>query len=160
MDIKKILLTLIYVVLALILITVLVYLSLQSNFAKVKSIEDSKGYERKANFYKELYHSKNFKRDESNDNLLSLGEFTVNINKDINYNKLLMKVSIETQEDTIDLIMDSQSVIRNDVIDSIMNLGSAAVTPVNVSKEIKNTLNQRLKKDAIKEVYLEEFIIQ
>ena len=159
MDTRKILKILLYVILSFVLIAILIYLSLDSNFAKANNKNDrasDAGYKMKVKYYKEVYNSTKFKRNVSNENILSLGHFTVNVNN----NKLILKVSIETEEDTIDKIMNTQSVIRNDVIDSVTNLKSLNINQGNISKAIKNALNNRLRRDVIKEVYFEEFIIQ
>ena len=163
MDIRKILKNLIFVVLAILMILTLIHFSLESDFAKVNSkgpATSDAGYKMKTKYYKELYYSTKFKRNANNENILSLGYFTVNINNNAKYNKLMIKVTIETEKDTIDSIMGSQSVIRNDVIDSVINLKSSSINPKNVSTEIKNNLNDRLKGNVVKDVYFEEFIIQ
>ena len=163
MDIRKILKNLIIVVVSILAILILIHFSLESDFAKVNSqnqkVSDA-GYKMKTKYYKELYHPTKFKKDSNNENILSLGSFTININNDTKYNKLMISVSIETEEDTIDSIMGSQAVIRDDVIDSVINLKSSNINPESVSIGIKNNLNNRLKGNVVKNVYLEEFIIQ
>ncbi|MEA3229129.1 MAG: flagellar basal body-associated FliL family protein, partial [Campylobacterota bacterium] len=91
--------------------------------------------------------------------ILSLGYFTVNIDS-VKNNKLMTKVTVEMQEDVIDMVMSNQAVIRDDVINSISNLESSDVNPTNISRYIKNSLNTRMQKDVVKGVYLEEFVIQ
>lgn len=163
MDIRKMVKNLFFVVLSILIILILVHFSLESDFAKVnakKSNGGDAGYKMKTKYYKELYYSTKFKRNTDNENVLSLGYFTVNINNNTKYNKLMIKVSIEIQKNAIDSIMDSQAVIRNDVIDSVINLNSSSINPKNVSTEIQNNLNKRLKGNVVKDVYFEEFIIQ
>ena len=160
MNIRKILARSILIVLFSSAVLILFELALESDFAKVNSKNaqcSAAGYKMKTKFYEELYYSTEFKRDLNNDNMLSLGNFIVNTN---NQRKLIMKVTIETEEDTIDTIMDRQSVIRNDVIDSILNLKSSCINQDRASREIKKNLNQRLKADVVKNVYFEKFIIQ
>ncbi|WP_345993367.1 flagellar basal body-associated FliL family protein [Sulfurimonas sp. HSL-1716] len=163
MDIKKIFTSLIFVLSVIFIILMVIKVALKSDFANVSNRNgqgSDAGYKMKTKFYKEFYYSTNFKRNPSNDNMLSLGNFTVNINSNREQNKLIMKVSIETKEGVIDDIMDRQSVIRNDVIDSVMNLRSSTINQENVSTAIKENLNKRLKGDVIKNVYFERFIIQ
>ncbi len=163
MNIKKILKNLFYVLLSILAIIVLVHFSLESDFAKVnsdnKKVSDA-GYKIKTKYYKELYYSTKFKRNTNNENILSLGYFTVNINNKAKNNKLMIKVTVEIEEGVIDSIMSNQSVIRNDVIDSVINLKSSSVNPENVSTAIQNNLNKRLRSNVVKDVYFEEFIIQ
>ena len=161
MDIRTILKTLVFIILTILVIILLVYFSLQSDFAKVNSKQGSggsdAGYKMKTKYYKELYYSTQCKRDSDNKNLLSLGHFTINL---VNDRKLVIKASIKTDEETIDIIMDNQAVIRNDVINSVVNLKSSNVTPKKISSEIQKYLNNRFKDDTVKDVYLEEFLIQ
>ena len=154
---------LLFAVLAIFIIMILIHFSLQSDFAKVnvkKNEGVDAGYKMKSKYYKEFYYPTKFKRDTRNENILSLGSFTININNNVKNNKLMIKVSVETEEDVIDSFMGSQSVIRDDVINSVINLSSSKINPANVSTAIQNNLNKRLKGNVVKGVYLEEFIIQ
>lgn len=163
MNLRKILISLMFILSFALLVMILIKLSLESDFAKVstKKLHGSDaGYKMKTKYYEELYYSTGFKRNPSNENMVSLGNFTVNVNDNLIHNKLLIKVSIEADEDVIDDIMDRQSVIRNDVIDSIMNLKPAGITQERLSIEIKKNLNNRLKGDVVKNVYFEKFIVQ
>ena len=160
MNIRKILISLIFIVLFILVVSILIKFSLESDFAKINSKNlhgGDAGYKMKTKYYKELYYSTEFKRDASNENMLSLGNFTVNIH---DHKKLIMKVSIETEKDTIDTIMARQSVIRNDVIDSIINLKVKGINQESASIAIKNNLNKRLEGDVVKNVYFEKFLIQ
>lgn len=163
MDIRKILITLIFIVSFILAGLILMKLALQSEFSKINSKTfhgSDAGYKMKTKYYKELYYSTQFSRNPRNKNIVSLGNFTVNVNNSKNHNKLIMKVAIETEEDSIDDIMSRQSVIRNDVIDSIMNLRYSGINQESLSREIKTNLNKRLNGEVVKNVYFEKFLIQ
>ena len=75
MDTRKILKILLYVILSFLLIAILIYLSLDSNFARANNKNDKTsdaGYKMKMKYYKEVYNSTKFKRNVSNENILSL----------------------------------------------------------------------------------------
>lgn len=163
MNLRKILISLMFILSFALLVIVLIKLSLESDFAKVSTKKlhgDDSGYKMKTKYYKEFYYSTGFKRNPSNENMVSLGHFTVNINDNMRHSKLLVKVSIEAEDDAIDEIMKRQSVIRNDVIDSILDIKSSGVDQERLSIEIKKNLNKRLKGDVVKNVYFEKFIVQ
>lgn len=163
MNLRKILISLMFILSSALLIMILIKLSLESDFAKVNTKElhgSDAGYKMKTKYYKELYYSTGFTRNPNNENMVSLGNFTVNINDNMMHNKLIIKVSIEADEDAIDDIMGRQSVIRNDVIDSILDIKSSGINQERLSIEIKNNLNKRLKGDVVKNVYFEKFIVQ
>ncbi len=163
MNFRKILIGLIFILSFSLIVVILIKLSLESDFAKVstKSFHgDDSGYKMKTKYYKELYYSTGFKRNLSNENMVSLGHFTVNINDNMRHSKLLIKVSIEADDDAIDEIMKRQSVIRNDVIDSIFDMKSSGINQERLSIEIKKNLNKRLEGDVVKNVYFEKFIVQ
>lgn len=152
----------VFIVLAILVVLILIKFSLESDFAKLNDVDiegSDAGNQMKAQYYKELHHSSKFKKSAKNDNILSLGYFTVNIDS-VKNNKLMTKVTVEMQEDVIDMVMSNQAVIRDDVINSISNLESSDVNPTNISRYIKNSLNTRMQKDVVKGVYLEEFVIQ
>ena len=162
MHMKKILKTLLIVILAVLFTVLLIYLSLQSDFAKVnskKSGGSADAYKVKTKYSKDFHYPTKFQRSSDNDDIVSLGYFNLNVNNGTQ-RTLMMKVSVETEEGAIEKIMNTQSVIRNDVIDSVMHLKSSKVNPSNVANAIQDQLNKRLKKETIKEVYFEEFIIQ
>ena len=162
MKIREILNAFVITVLTILTILILIHFSLESDFAKVNQKNgkgSDAGYKMKTKYYKEFYYSTKFKKNENNENVLSLGYFTVNINN-TKHNKLIIKVSIKTKKEAIDGLIDNQSVIRSDVINSVINIDSSNINPKRVSAEIKKGLNNRLKNETIQEVYFEEFIVQ
>jgi len=162
MHIREVLKNLIFIILSILAILILAHFSLESDFAKVNQKNgkgSDAGYRMKTKYYKEFYYSTKFKENINNENILSLGYFTVNINN-TKHNKLIIKVSIKTKKEAIDSIMDNQSVIRNDVINSVVNIDSSNINPKRVSAEIKKGLNNRLKNETVEDVYFEEFIVQ
>ncbi|MBU0632973.1 flagellar basal body-associated FliL family protein [bacterium] len=164
MNLRKTLLSLIFILSFILVALILVKFALESDFAKLNSKNfhgNDSGYKMKTKYYKELYYATGFKRSTKNNNIVSLGYFNININDNMRHNKLIIEVAIETGEDTIDTIMDRQSVIRNDVIDSVLNIkSSGGITQENVSREIKKKLNKRLNANVVKNVYFEKFIVQ
>lgn len=161
MTSRDILKTIIVIILALLMVLALVYYALQSDFAKLnqRSGGSADGYKMKTKFYKEYYYSTKFKTDINNKNVVSLGHFAINI-KGTDNSKLIIKVVIKTKDGSVDSIMGNQSVIRNDVIDSVANIRASSINPQRVSEEIKKGLNYRFRGRAIEDVYFDEFIVQ
>ena len=148
-----------FIILILFILTValLSYFAMQSDFAQIsKKVDAARSYKMKTKYAKELVYSTKFRKNSSNDSILSLGDFTINLKS----RKLIMKVSIESDEDTIDTIMEYQSVIRNDVINSATNTKNSAISQAKLAQNIKEKLNSRLKENAVKEVYFEKFLLQ
>ena len=137
-------------------IGIIIYGALQSDFAQHYQKSDAEIYKMKSQYAKKLFYDTSFKRSEKNDEILSLGDFTVNLEN----HKLVTKISIATDEDTIDMFIDNQSVIRNDVINSIMSLKGRAVNQESISREVKKSLNSRFERDNVRDVYFEKFLIQ
>ena len=144
-------------ILGLMAIGILIYLAMQSNFAQhYKKAGDAESYKIKSKYAKELYYSKKFKRSKNSDEILSLGDFTVNIDQ----SKLIMKVSVDADEDTIESFMKNQSVVRDDVINSVIKLRGKKVDQDSVSDAIKSSLNSRFRRDKVRDVYFETFLKQ
>ena len=143
-------------ILFILMLGIIIYGALQSDFAQHYKKSDADVYKMKNKAAKRLFYDTSFKRSSENDEILSLGDFTVNLAS----RKLITKISIATDEDTIEMFMENQSVIRNDVINSIISLKGRTTNQDTIAREIKNTLNSRFKKENIKDVYFEKFLIQ
>jgi len=162
MRIKKILEKVFYTLLFIGVLLLSVHYSLKSDFANMKNTSAGKdgGITLRSEYAKESNYYTKFRKDINNENVLSLGNYTVNVNNEMKTTKLIMKVSIDTNEDTIDQIMENQSVVRSDVINSVRNLSASNINQESLSKEIKNNLNKRFKKNDINDVYFEKFLTQ
>ena len=143
-------------ILIILMLGIVIYGALQSDFAQHYKKSDADVYKMKNKAAKRLFYDTSFKRSNENDEILSLGDFTVNLTS----RKLITKISVATDEDTIEMFMENQSVIRNDVINSIISIKGRAVNQDTISKEIKNSLNSRFQQEKIRDVYFEKFLIQ
>ncbi len=143
-------------ILIILAIGLIIFGALQSDFAQHYKKSDADTYKMKSKAAKKLYYDTSFKQSSENDEILSLGDFTVNLTS----RKLITKISVYTDEDTIEMFMENQSVIRNDVINSIISIKGRAVNQDSISREIKNSLNSRFQQEKIKDVYFEKFLIQ
>ena len=143
-------------ILIILMLGIIIYGALQSDFAQHYKKSDADIYKMKNKAAKRLFYDTSFKRSSENDEMLSLGDFTVNLRG----RKLITKISVATDEDTIERCMENQSVIRNDVINSIASLKERAVNQETLSREIKNSLNSRFQQEKIRDVYFEKFLIQ
>ena len=162
MHTREVLKSLIFITLSILAILILVHFSLESDFAKVNqkiAKGSDAGYRMKTKYYKEFYYPTKFKKNADNENILSLGYFTLNINN-TKHKILIIKVSIKTKKEAIGNIMNNQSVIRNDVINSVVNIDPSNINPKRVSAKIKKGLNSRFKNETVEDVYFEEFIVQ
>lgn len=143
-------------ILVILVLGIIIYGALQSDFAQHYQKSDAEIYKTKSKYAKRLFYDTSFKRSSINDEILSLGDFTVNLAS----RKLITKISIATDEDTIEMFMENQSVIRNDVINSIISLKGRTVNQETISREIKNSLNSRFQEEKIRDVYFEKFLKQ
>ena len=143
-------------ILAVLGLGLIIYGALQSDFAQHYKKSDADAYKMKSRAAKKLFYDTSFKQSSENDEILSLGDFTVNLAG----RKLITKISIATDEDTIEMFMENQSVIRNDVINSIISVKGRTANQDTISEEIQNSLNSRFEQDKIRDVYFEKFLIQ
>ncbi len=151
-----------YSVLGVIVASFLIYKSLNSDFAKAHEsfVPEDTEAKRKSNKVKsknsnERFYTTKFKKNEANTNIISLGDFTINIDDD---KKLIMKVSVEANEDMIDEIANYQAVIRNDVVQSVNSASN--FEQGYLSRKIIQDINRRFEKGRVDRLYFENFIIQ
>jgi len=151
----KILKTILILLLSALAMVIVGYFAMQSDFAKHTKSSDGDIYKMKNRVAKERFYSTKLEINKNNNEIVSLGDFTVNLND----RKLIMKISVSTDRDTIDDFLNNQSVIRDDVINTIMRLNGKKISQPRISQAIKDTLNSRYRSENVKDVYFEKFIV-
>ena len=146
-------------------VSLAIYFSLTSPFAKAHEnyvpIDYSdvrnahKSQKTKSKNANEKFYTKNLKQDKYNESVLSLGDFTINIEDN---KKLIMKVSVKSDSKSIEAMLNHQAVVRNIVIKSVTN--SRRFDQHTLSKKIISDINRALPHESIEEIYFEKFLVQ
>ncbi len=153
----------IYIILTIIIvITLAIYGYMTSEFSKIKKYDNNIRDDIKSKIAKQRHYSTEAKI--INDGILHLGHFEINIannkkliaNISIKYNipKSIWKNSKAKKE-----MLKNGPVIRNIVIETILNKTSYEIISYRVKNKIINNINPYLTNTKIEAIYFNEFIV-
>ncbi len=144
------------------LIALMIYAFLTSDFSNIKKVSGGMDSDLKAKIAKRKYYSTDV--EIKDDGVVDLGDFEINIG---NGQKLITNISAKynkPDEWSIssgidDEIKSKSGLIRHSVIDAIMNQKESDVRSYKVKKAIVENINKNLSTTTVEDVYFNRLII-
>lgn len=146
-----------------ILITLVIYAFVKSDFSNLKKRTDGMDSKLKEQIAKRRYYSTNVKIEDNA--IINLGDFEINIGKG---QKLITNISLKYDKPDgwgmssfgiDDELQSKGSILRHATIEAIMNQKEKDVRSYKVKKAIISNLNSKLSSTKIEDVYFNRLII-
>jgi len=144
------------------IIGLMVYAFITSDFSNLDKVNNGMDSKLKAKIAKKRYYSTDVKIQDNG--MLDLGDFEINIG---NGQKLITNISAKYNESSSwsissnieDEIKSKSSILRHSVIDAIMNQKENDVRSYKVKKAIINNMNKSLSTTSVKDIYFNRLIV-
>ena len=152
-----------FILISMVIIMITIYGYITSDFSKIKKFTGTSTHTNlKTKIAKKRYYSTDVNIE--NDGVLHLGDFEINIASD---KKLVANISLKytipkdvwQNSKAKNEMLDNGPVIRNIIIETILNKESNNIINYRVKNEIINNINPFLTHTKIEAIYFNEFIV-